>query len=394
MRKLLSSPANMALSDAENSIYQKSLTYIADLSLNLMAVKVSNHPEDFLAWCTELLSLCRQGINRDLLEADQFKPLEKLEALLANGISVSQLKMLRIAPWPIFVSFIENQAENHALKERLSLLDYIRTLSSCSLDSMSDNDRLAFAGKHTNYHDYTVYDFDVEWFASTKGAKVFHTLLSEKSAEFEHALSYIPISGEVNPEHYRNFSRAYKQIFANYKVNKTSGEKAPLAPATRLLAMRRPDHFVALTNAKLEVLCQGLGLIKFNNFDFESYCQELIGTIRSCAWWHQEQPANDLEHKIWQARAILVDLFLFVDEDVAFNSNFLRLRDKALNKPRASNSSRRTKVKLTVAEQVDQALAVEGTPEFLKGKRESIISSVKQGKSVEQVLMLMRAIFS
>jgi hypothetical protein len=383
----------MALSDAENSIYQKSLTYIADLSLNLMAVKVDNHPTDFLSWCTELLSLCHQGINRDLLELNQFKPLEKLEKLLANGISVSQLKMLRIAPWPIFLSFIEQQTENHALDERLKLLDYMSKLNVCGLGEMSDNDRLAYAGKHTSNHDHMIYKFDVEWFASTKVAKVFHSLLSEQTEQFEQALSYIPLSGEVSAEHYRNFTCAYKAIFTNFTENKSSGEKPPLAPATRLLAMRRPDQFVALTNAKLEVICQGLGLIKFTGFDFENYWHELIVTIRTCPWWHQEQPTSEFEFKIWQSRAILIDLFLFADKDLAYNSNFLRLRDKALNKPRKLNPSTRTSSKLTVEQRVDAALAADDTPEYLKGKRDSIISSVKQGKTVEQVINLMKAIF-
>lgn len=48
MKKFLSSPATMALSDIENSHYQKALTYISELSLNLMAVKVTHYPEDFM----------------------------------------------------------------------------------------------------------------------------------------------------------------------------------------------------------------------------------------------------------------------------------------------------------------------------------------------------------
>lgn len=384
----------MALSDAENTIYNKSLSYISDLSLNLMAVKVTHHPEDFLGWCAELLSICQNGINRDLLEPEQFKPLEKLEQLLAQGISVSQLKMLRIAPWPLFVDFIEQQAEKHALEERFSLLNYINQLNGCSMCDMSENDRLAYAGKHTNSHHYTKYDFDVEWFASTKGAKVFHTLLAENPEDFDRALDNIPLTGDVTPDQYRAFTRAYKAIFTNYTKNKSGGEKAPLAPATRLLAMRRPDQFIALTNAKLEVICQGLALVKFTSYDFESYWQELIATIRTSAWWHQTQPINEDELRIWQARVILVDLFLFADNDLAFNSNYVRLRDKALSKPSRSESlSKRVSSKLTVEEQVDRALAAEDIPDYLKDKRESIINGVKKGKSAEQVITLMRAIF-
>lgn len=394
MRKLLSSPAKMALSDVENALYQKSLTYIADLSLNLMAVKVTNHPADFLGWCSELSVICKQGINRDLLDDEQFKPLQKLITVLELGASASQLKMARIAPWPIFVGFIEQQAELHALEERLRLLDYIRGLEQISLVDMSELDRLAYAGKHTNQHNYTEYDFDVELFASTKSAKTFHTLLIEQTDKFDHALSFIPLIGDVTPSEYQQFVSAYKEIFSSYRKDKASGEKAPLAAATRLLAMRRPDQFIALTSAKIDALCQGLGIVKFNNFDFESYWQDLIGTMRTFAWWHQSEPTNEVELKLWQARAVLVDLFIFVDKDFAYNSNYLRIRDKKLNSTVSSyKSSRSQRIKLTVEETVDQALAEEEMPEYVKGKRETIINEVKKGKNVDHVIGLMRAIF-
>jgi hypothetical protein len=394
MKKLLSSPAKMALSDVENSHYQKALTYIADLSLNLMAVKVANHPNDFLGWCNELLGICKQGINRNLLNDVQFKPLEKLIAILELGISTSQLKMARIAPWPLFLGFIEQQSTLHALEERLALLDFIHELGPISLSAMSELERLAFAGKHTNKHCHTVYNFDTELFASTKGAKLFHTLLSEQPSLFDDALSFIPLTGDVTPTQYQQFANAYKKIFSTYTKNKANGEKAPLAPASRLLSMRRPDQFIALTNSKIEILCQGLGIVKFNNYDFDSYWQDLIGTLRTFAWWHQSEPDDDQECKLWNARAILVDLFLYADDDFALNSNYLRIRDKKLGSSLSSyKSSRNARVKLTIEELVDEALTEPELPEYIKNKRTTIISEVKKGKKVEHVIDLMRAIF-
>ena len=384
----------MALSDVENSLYQKSLNYITELSLNLMAVKVNHHPDDFLGWCIELLGICKKGVNRDLLYDEQIKPLNKLILILELGASASQFKMARIAPWPIFVDFVEQQSELHALEERLRLLDYVSELKYKSLAEMSELDRLAFVGKHTNQHAHTIYEFDCEWFASTKGAKVFHTLLAEQTTKFDEALSCIPLEGDVTPLEYQQFVRVYKEIFTNYKVEKDSGEKAPLAPATRLLAMRRPDQFVAITNAKVDVLCQGLSIAKFNNYDFESYWQDLIGTIRTFAWWHQSEPSDPRECKLWHARAILVDLFLYADEDFAFNSNYLRIRDKKLNSGSGSYiSSRRPHAKLTTEEIVDQALADDEMPAYIVGKRDTIINEVKKGKNVDHVIGLMRAIF-
>ncbi|MBU2892452.1 hypothetical protein KO495_03825 [Colwellia sp. D2M02] len=392
MRKLLSSPVKMALSDAENSTYQNALMYISEISLNLMATKVKERPEDFLGWCTELLRLCRHDLNQELLDTAQHKPFKKLQEILESGASVSQLKMARIAPWPIFVDFIKQQSDLNALEERMSLLSYVNTLQDTPLAEMSENDRLAFAGKHTNNHSPAIYDFDCEWFASTKGAKLFHMLLATKPEKFDEALQCIPLTGDVTPSEYQNFVKAYKAIFSSYVIEKPNGEKAPLAPATRLLAMRRPDQFIALTTSKIDVLCQGLSIVKFNSFDFDGYWQDMIGTLRTFAWWHQVEPEDQYEKLLWSARSILVDLFLFADENTAFSSNYLRLKDKGASKS-VYKSSYRPRTKLTPEELVDNALAQEDIPEYIQGKRESIIKEVKNGKSVEHVIGLMRAIF-
>ena len=141
-------------------------------------------------------------------------------------------------------------------------------------------------------------------------------------------------------------------------------------------------------------MCQGLGIVKFNNYDFDSYWQDLIGTLRTFAWWHQSEPDDDQECKLWNARAILVDLFLYADDDFALNSNYLRIRDKKLGSSLSSyKSSRNARVKLTIEELVDEALTEPELPEYIKNKRTTIISEVKKGKKVEHVIDLMRAIF-
>ncbi|NQZ83211.1 MAG: hypothetical protein HRT52_19575 [Colwellia sp.] len=464
MRKLISSPVKMPLSEIENQIYQNSLKYITELSLNLMAVKVNYRPEDFVSWCIELTRLCRQDLNMDLVEEVQLPALKKLQIILENGCSVAQFKMARIAPWPIYLGFIEQQVEHHALVERFKLLDHMAKLREQPLTELIEEDVLAFAGKHTTKHDPAVFDFDVEWFASTKGAKVFHQLLQKNTADFDNALSFIPLTGEVTFAHYQEFVTAYQKIFTQCTTNKPQGEKAPLAAATRLLAMRRPDQFIALTNAKIDVFCQGLAIVKFDNFDFFSYWQEMILTLRSFVWWRQDEPQlkpeliaddeissdieqtsesltveeslvgeciaeegiaeegiteenvveesaienaivekptspDDFELKVWQNRAILVDLFLFADENTALNSNFIKMQNKAKNKAlkpnqrSGSSSVGRVRTKESAEMLVDRALAADGIPEYVRGKRDTIVKEVKNGKSVDHVIGLMRAIF-
>lgn len=396
MKKLLSSPVNMPLSESENFIYQTVLKFVPDLSLNLMAIKVTSHPEDFLNWCKTLLTLCSEDIRLDLLEDNQFPILRKLQETLINGISRAQLNMTRIAPWPIFYDFIKEQNTLHAIDERLRLLAYVSEIKSTPLAEMMEENRLVFSGKHTHLLDPTVFSFDTEWFASTKGAKTFHTLLAKSPERFDQALAFIPESEDVTREQYEQFVNAYQQIFREYTDNKPTGEKAPLAPATRLLAMKRPDQFIAITNQKIDVLCQGFSIAKFNGFDFTSYWQDMIGTIRASSWWHQPEPENADESFIWQHRALFLDVFLFADATMAAQSNYIKLRDKPVKLPSVKKSSNGIARKRTIesAEMlVDKALEDETLPEYILSKRATLISQVKDGKSVDQAISLMRAIF-
>jgi hypothetical protein len=413
MKKLLSLPVKMSLSAAENQVYQNVLKYVPPLSLNLMAVKVVNRPDDFLGWCGELIRLCREDLNMDYLEDEQLVPLKKLQGVLETGFTLSQFKMARIAPWPIYVDFIEQQNTVHALDERLRLLNYIDEIRQKPLADLMIEDRLAFAGKHTSQHDYSLYNFDVEWFAGTKGAKVFHILLEQSPEKFDAALAHIPLSGDVTYEQYQEFVTNFKTIFSEYTPEKGQNNTPPLAAATRLLAMRRPDQFIALNNNKIDILCQGLSIAKMKNTDFSSYWHDMIGTLRTFAWWHQAQPEltiesskddNDDTHSemsvvsreltLWKNRAILIDLFLFADVDLAQNSNYIRLRDKAQNKVTSkSKAAPKKRTKESAEMLVDKALLADDLPEYLQGKRDSIINQVKNGKSVEQAIGLMRAIF-
>lgn len=437
MKKLLSSPVKMSLSSAENQIYQNALKFISPLSLNLMAVKVTHHPSDFLGWCIELNHLCTESLNMDLMDEEQLLPLKKLQETLETGVSISQFKMARIAPWPIFVDYIQQQSNHHALDERLRLLSHIETIKETPLADLIIEDKLAFAGKHTSQHEPSLYNFDVEWFASTKGAKAFHTLLELSPEKFDEALANIPLTGEVTQKNYQDFVDAYNVIFNQYSEAENTSHKAPLSAATRLLSMRRPDQFIALNNNKIDTLCKGLSIPKLKNTDFIPYWHDVIGTLRTFSWWNQPEPkattlnklttnndneniASDIlsdliteekstvvsetsenctiktycEYNLWKNRAILIDLFLFANAEFADSSNYIKALNKALNKQ--SNATKvipRKRSKESAEILVDRALSCEELPEYLLGKRDTILKQVKDGKSVEQAINLIRAIF-
>ncbi|AXQ99691.1 hypothetical protein D0N37_17565 [Pseudoalteromonas piscicida] len=377
----------MALGEQESQIYQNILKQATEISLNLMAVKVENHPEDFLGWCYELLDVAKNRINFDLLDDHQLPTVKKLQDLLIAAISFLQLKTLRIAPWPMVAAFVASHKEVIALDEQLKLIEYLKPMRSTPLKDMIKEDRLAFSGKHAANLDTSVYQFDVEWFASTKSAKGFHQLLDDLPGAFDEALAAIPAEGDVTLEHYQSFMVGYLSAFAG------SEEKPTLAPATRLLAMRRPDVFTPITSSKLDALCQALGVAKLNNRDFERYWTDFVSTIKAMPWYTMAAPVDEFETQLAEIKALLPCLFYYADKDTATNSNYFKL----LHKPKRTGSSggkktvRRGKESAEVL--VDRALADESIPEHIRAKRDSIVTEVEKGRSVDETISLMRTIF-
>lgn len=387
MRKLLTLPAQMSLSDAENITYENALKQATEISLNLMAVKVEDHPEDFSGWCYELIDICTNRINFELLEQHQLPFVKKLNDLLVLGVSISQLKMLKVTPWPIMASFIEKNAKKQALDEKLALLSYLKITKQQSLSEMIQEDRLAFSGKHTASHDPSIYKFDVEWFSSTKSAKNFHQLLQNNPELLDKALANIPAEGDVTEQDYQNFVIDY--IAAHDVLDDV---KPTLAPATRLLAMHRPDVFLPLTNSKLDSLCAAFEVPKLNNKDFDRYYKDIIQAMHVMPWYRSKCPESELEQQLWSVRALLPTLFYYVDDKTASNSNYLKL----LNKPKRATKTgtKRTKRGKESAEiLVDRALEADDIPEHIKSKRDSIIAEVVKGRTVAETISLMRMIF-
>ncbi len=376
----------MALGEQESQIYQNILKQASELSLNLMAVKVENHPEDFLGWCYELLSASKDRINYDLLEPQQLPLLKKLHDQLTSAISFLQLKTLRVAPWPVISMFVEQHKELIALDEQLRLTTYLHSIREQALKDMIPEDLLAFSGKHTATLDPSTYNFDVEWFASTKSAKGFHQMLADLPGAFDDALANIPLEGDVSEADYQQFVVAYLLAFNG------SDEKPTLAPATRLLAMRRPDVFTPISNSRLDALCAALGITKLNNRDFERYWQDIVQSIHAMSWFKMANGSNELEEQLVSIKALLPCFFYYADASTADNSNYIKL----LNKPKRSTTSvgkpqRRGKESAEIL--VDRALAADDIPEHIRSKRDSIISEVQKGRGVNETISLMRTIF-
>ena len=87
-----------------------------------------------------------------------------------------------------------------------------------------------------------------------------------------------------------------------------------------------------------------------------------------------------------------MNLFLFADNSLAENSNYIRMRDKP-KKVKIGVAKAMKRSQESAEAIVDKAFAVEDLPEFIINMRSTIVNSVKDGKTVDQAITLMRNIF-
>ena len=78
--------------------------------------------------------------------------------------------------------------------------------------------------------------------------------------------------------------------------------------ATRLLALARPDCYVALNGASREALSMYSGLARTT---LERHYGALLEWVHGSNWYAAPRPSDPLEREIWDCRAALVDAFVY-----------------------------------------------------------------------------------
>ena len=200
-------------------------------------------------------------------------------------------------PWEEFCKKIQDK-EGGGLENRLSLLDYVQKLfkENNSFADLSLEDRCIIAGT-PNKSDK---DFDYRFFGSMKGNGNFNHCINEDYKGISNALDQIPLYGQITKHHYDKFVEIYSH----------SLEGNPIATATRLLAMKRPDVFICLDGKNKKELCEDFNISK-GNFNYERYWDEIIARIQDSVWWQHSLPKTEKEKEINKYRTAMLDVLYY-----------------------------------------------------------------------------------
>ena len=208
-----------------------------------------------------------------------------------------------IMDWKTFVS--EVRADRyHSIEGRLSVLRGARDLlgNGEAFSSLTEIDRKSVAGI-LGAREREVADFDWAWFGSMFGAGVFKNRIKDNHPAISSALDAIPPQGPVSRENYETFVKRFESAFSGDE------RKAGIAPASRLLAMKRPDYFVCYDSPNREGLSQHFGVAK-SAISLDTYWKYLVEPMLYSAWWLAPRPTGQ-EGEIWDGRAAFLDAIYY-----------------------------------------------------------------------------------
>ena len=202
--------------------------------------------------------------------------------------------------WVEFVQRVETDG-HHNVDGRLAILERAGALfkDKASLAAMDPLERKAIGGTYGT-KEPRLDNLNWLWFGAMTGMGSFKKLISQPSRRLSEALDLIPLDVEVNEGNFDSFVAGFIRAF------KDEAHKGGVPTATRLLAMKRPDVFVAVTEANEKGLAAAFSTAP-TTLALDNYWARIIVPMQQSPWWRAPRPRVGLPAQIWDNRAALLD---------------------------------------------------------------------------------------
>lgn len=208
--------------------------------------------------------------------------------------------------WPEFLK-LARRDEYHDFEKRMKLVRAIqqifsRTPSFAKVSAAEAKGIAGVLGKNEAEAEGLA-DLDWGWFGSMGGAGTFAELIGLEDGALAAALDAIPRRGDVTEAQFNDYVAAFTAAFSK------SSRVARLAPATRLLAMKRPDVFVCVNGGNTPGLAEALSFAP-TTIKLENYWGRVIESIRQAPWYTAERPTGR-DTELWDARVAMLDAIYY-----------------------------------------------------------------------------------
>lgn len=193
---------------------------------------------------------------------------------------------------------------HHSVEGRLKVLKQAQMLFAVagSFAALGEMERKCVAGV-LGPREREAFDVDWAWFGSMFGTGVFKNRIKDNHVALSKALDAIPASGPVSRQHYEQFAMHFQSAFDD------GGRRAGIAPASRLLAMKRPDYFVCYDTANRKGLSEHFGFA-MSTLSWGTYWDDLIEPLLYSEWWRAPRPSGQ-EGEVWDGRAAFLDAIYY-----------------------------------------------------------------------------------
>lgn len=243
---------------------------------------------------------------RRQFEAAKSTPRPRNPVLPSEGKKWARFNsLLSIMPWSEFVK--RARRDYLDFKKRMELVREIQQMFSktASFANLSVAETKGIAGVlgHVEAEGAGLDGLEWGWFGSMGGAGTFAELIGLGDQKLATALDGIPKRGDVTKAHFDSYAAAFTAAFSD------SSRTARLAPATRLLAMKRPDFFVCVNGGNKAGLATALSFAP-TTIKLENYWERIIEPIQQAPWYNAPRPIGE-ETELWDARVAMLDAIYY-----------------------------------------------------------------------------------
>ena len=224
-----------------------------------------------------------------------------------GGKAPLEVPILRTS-WPAVFDAVSAERQRDMnlprVEERLEVVRAVKRFMSSgkSFHQLDERTRQQIAGLVRRA---TTTETNFLWFGSMKGTGHFQHAVKAAPEKLSTALDQIPAAGPVSREAYIAFVHHFREALP---------QKVFVAPASRLLAMKRPDYFVCLDGRNKRELCAAFAVPP--KIGYEEYWDSIIERVKEATWWNSLPPSNQIEREVWEARAAFLDALYYDGKDI------------------------------------------------------------------------------
>lgn len=213
---------------------------------------------------------------------------------------------LATMPWNDFAKRARVD-RHHDFEKRMQLVRTIQQMfvKATSFDGLSVAEWKGVAGVlgDSEANDSGLAGLDWGWFGSMGGAGTFAELIGKRDRMLALALDGIPYRGDVSEKQFEAFVASFTKAFVG------SSRTARIGPATRLLAMKRPETFVCVNGGNTNGLAKALAFAP-TTLSLENYWERIIAPIRQAPWYNEPRPVG-VDMELWDARVAMLDAIYY-----------------------------------------------------------------------------------